>query len=203
MCYSQLRLLSGAVTLIALFFSSPYFLSARSSALVELDQVRFESLRDNWLRMEIRIRANHNPLAANPRFVSSVRLTLFLSFKKNDGNFDFYESSAEIVSLEENRLTRVYFYFPGIIMKRDALREPFAYLVEVEAEGHAQQLGARSISSNIRGNPQAISSFKKRAEVEGKRNNGILRPAYLGPAIVEELVDMREIPVYRRVEAED
>lgn len=162
-----------------------------------MERVRFESLSEDWLKAEIEVQANRNPAAENPRFVSSIQIFLTLSFRKDNGTFDFYRSSVELVALEQNDSALVSFYFPGVILKRDNFREPFAYLVEILAEGIRQPFMRESASANIRDNPQAVVSLKARAEAAAAENDGILLPEYLSPA---RFRDISTPPVYRRLQ---
>ena len=186
----------GALLLLSLFYSPA--LQAQSPALIELEQVRFESLPEDWLKAEVDIQANRNPRQENSRFVSAIDVTLTLSFQKANGAFAFYRCSVEIIALEQNETAQVAFYFPGILMERDNLREPFAYLVEIEAEGIRQPFTRESASSNIVNNPQAVTSLKSRAEAAAEENDGILLPEYLAPIPFQ---DVRNPPVYRRRQA--
>lgn len=193
MCCSMRLRLPGAFLLFSLFLSPA--LQAQSPALIELEQVRFESLPDDWLKAEVEVQANRNPTKENSRFVSEIEITLNLSFQKPNGLFVFYRCSVEIVALEQNETALVAFYFPGILMERDNLREPFAYLVEIEAEGMRQPFSRESASANIVNNPQAVTSLKSRAEAAAEENDGILLPEYLAPM---QYQDLRNPPIYRR-----
>lgn len=174
-------------------------LSGQEGVLIDLERVRFERLAEDWLRTEIEIEANRNSAASNPRFVSDIRVGLILSLQKKDGSFSFYRSEVEVVALEQNQSATVSFFLPGVILERDDVREPFAYLIELSVGGVAQPLTQRSASSNIQSNPQAMASLKSRAEAEGEQTDGILLPEYLAPIAYR---NPREAPVYRRRQPE-
>ncbi len=198
MCCSPWIWIPRVILLIALLLGGQG-LSGQEGVLIDLERVRFERLAEDWLRTEIEIEANRNSAASNPRFVSDIRVGLILSLQKKDGSFSFYRSEVEVVALEQNQSATVSFFLPGVILERDDVREPFAYLIELSVGGVAQPLTQRSASSNIQSNPQAMASLKSRAEAEGEQTDGILLPEYLAPIAYR---NPREAPVYRRRQPE-
>lgn len=178
------------------------FAQAQQTPLIEVEQVRFQVLRDQWLRCEVRLRSLGNPREANPRFVSNITVDPILSFQRRDGEFLFFRARAQVVAIEQNQRAVVAFYLPGIIVRRDDLREPFAYLLDVVAAGEPQPYGRDWVSANIRENPQAILSLRNRALESANTTDGILRPAYLAPSEIVQPVNVRELPIYQRLESD-
>lgn len=187
------------MNILIFFLLGAVSLFGRDGILIDLERVRFVQMAEDWLRTEIEIEANRNPTAKNPGYVSEIRVGLILSLQMEDGTFSFYRSDAEVVALEQNDSVTISFLLPGIVLERDEVREPFAYLVEIEVAGVPQPLTEESASSNIRSNPRALTSMKSRAEAEAEETDGILIPEYLAPIAYR---NQKEPPVYRRRQPE-
>lgn len=200
MCFSLCRQFYLASLWVCLW--AALAVEARPEPLLEIEQVRFQTLRDQWLRTEVRVRALGNAQESNPRYTSNIRIELILSFQRRDGEFLFYRARASLVTLEQNQRAAVAFYLPGVILRRDDLREPFAYLVDVSASGQPQPYGREWASANIRENPMALESLRNRSLQVADQHDGILLPAYLAPEGIRQPVNPREQPVYRRPEPE-
>ena len=190
MCFSQrmVRRFGGRLAFAMLTLVGGLY--AQSRPLVEIGRVDFETVRNEWLKVEVSLEANRNerPDARDRRYVDRVLVRCILSYEREKrGGFDFYTAQAEIVSLEQSDDKAVRFYLPGVLVERDRLRsDPFAYLIELEIAGEPQPLQENGVSANLRGNPAAVRSLRSRARTEGADNEGVLRPAYLAPASIQE-----------------
>lgn len=148
-----------------------------------------------WNRVEVVVdpRANPDPKATNKRWIDKVKVTVTIGFKgeksKTAEDWNYYRSSATILTLEQNQPRSVFFYLPGDVVKRDQLRkDPDVYYVDVEVGGTAQAIfDARGLL--LPDQKSAVSKeLLKKADYDGCKgfadrgvlnSAGILRPQYL------------------------
>lgn len=190
-------LLAGALALAPLL---------RAADLIDIDNVKFNGLRDDWVQMEIELSCGGNPLpeARSSRFVDDIKVTAYLAYEIDASarEFDFYSAEVEIVAMEQGDNANVYFFMPGVVVKRDNLPDdPYFYIVEVAIGGRTLPLDDDGVGSRFRGNEAAINSLREKAISEGAKNRFILMPPYLAP--VGGLgARMQDLPVFVRREAE-
>ncbi len=148
----------------------------------EVTNVNFESLRDDWVQMEIKIRANKNISedARNERFVDNIKVMAYLGYERNrkDKSFDFYKAEAEIVSIEQGKQKEVHFFMPGVVVDRDRLpKVPPYYFVALEVDGKVFPLSNDAYSRDTL-NSETLRSMKQKADAESEKNDFILVPHY-------------------------
>ena len=171
------------ILLISSFLFTHLAFSQNIPAKVEA--IKFATLQDDWVQMEIQIRArkNTNPNVKNDRFVDNIKVMSYLAYKRNDKleKFDFYKAEAEIISIEQGKKQSVYFFVPGVIVKRDRLpKTPPYYFVVLEVDGKILPFDNNAFSQATL-NSNTIRSMKLKADVEGESNNYILKPHYNAP----------------------
>ena len=172
---------------------------------VEVENIDFKSLRDDWVQMEIKVRANKNTAedAKNERFVDNVKLTAYLAYKRDSRarSFDFYKAEVEIISIEQGKQKNVYFYMPGIIIDRDRLpRTPRYYFVALEVDGRNLPLSNKAYSQSTL-DKDSLRSMKQKADAESEPNDFILMPHYKAPRrlLIDARLDEDKIaPLIRR-----
>lgn len=153
----------------------------------QVDDIKFKNLDKDWVEMEIKIRADKNeaPDARNPRYVDNIKVLGYFGYdrKNSDGSkgFDFYKAEVEIISIEQGQTEYVYFYMPGVVVKRDNLpKEPDYYFVALEINGQVLPIDNRAYSKNSL-NDTSIRSMKAKADAESGPNDFILKPSYNAP----------------------
>lgn len=178
----------------------------RAADLIDIDNVKFTGLRDDWVQMEIELSCGGNPLeeARSTRFVEDIKVTAYLAYEIDASarEFDFYSAEVEIVAMEQGDDANVYFFLPGVIAKRDNLPDdPYFFIVEVAIGGRTLPLDEDGVGSRFRGNEAAINSLREKAISEGAKNQFILMPVYHAPvgAIGARLQDL---PVFLRRDSE-
>jgi hypothetical protein len=179
---------------------------------IEVTNMRFDRLGDEWLvaNLEIRPGKNPSPEARDEDFLDDVRLTLYLCFEVDaegdEDGFSFYRSTVRIVSLESPNTYSVPFFLPGVIRDRDNLdAEPFAWLVEMQVGQAEVPLAEDQAGGEIRKSPEGFENFLSKASSESVDNDGILLPVYLAPGYLagEARVNPREVPAFYRFEPEN
>ncbi|NBB79421.1 MAG: hypothetical protein GVY36_08250 [Verrucomicrobia bacterium] len=173
------------ITFLKLFFAllaCALPLGAQNAA-VDVDRVKFNSLRNDWIQMEIELSCNGNPApdARNDKFVEKIGVKAYIAYERDAsaGEFDYYTSEVEIVIMERNDKNNVYFYLPGKIVERDRLKkEPDYYYVEITVDGESQTPQTDAMSRNI-SNAEVLNSFISRADSDGSVNEHLLMPIYL------------------------
>lgn len=179
--------------------------AAKASAPVEILDVKFTAapvlgVREPMNRMEVNLRALHNAkllkdknaVVPNPKWVDKIKVTVTTAYKapaykkaQKAGAaagdlepFIYYRSSATILTMEENGSGSVYFYLPGEIIKRDQLqKEPFMWMVSVEADGEEVAPTLKMFSKNIR-TEHDMKTFKEEADRGVSETTGIFRAQY-------------------------
>lgn len=189
-----------------ILFSLPLLLLlatlSHANNAVDVDQVRFNSLRDDWIQVEIELSClgNPSPEARNPRFVEKIKVKVYLAWERDakERLFDYYTSEVEIVIMEQGDDRNVYFYLPGLIVERDRLKkEPDYYYVEVSVNDEMQPPsgGSAAMSRNI-SNLEILNSFTAKANSESLQNDHLLMPIYLVSGI--DLGRVSNLPVFLR-----
>ncbi len=107
-----------------------------------------------WNRMQVEIQANSVPevkapageakaSAANKRWVDKVKVTVTQIYKTaspKPEDWNYYRSSATVLTIEVLQPRSVLFYLPGDIVKRDNLKkEPDYYFVQLEVGGKEEE----------------------------------------------------------------
>ena len=172
--------------------------SAQESLTV--DRVDFNTTRDDWTQMEIKLTClgNPSPEARDNNYLEGVKLKVYLAYERDAAaaQYDYYMSEVEIVIMERGDSYNVYFYLPGLIVERDKLRaEPEFYYVEVTIGETTLTPLKNSMSSSIK-NLQILESMKSKANAEGEANAGLLMPIYYAPAEVRGRTD--DLPLLLR-----
>lgn len=152
----------------------------------QVDNIKFKNLSDDWVEMEVKIKANRNlaPDAKNERFVDNIKVMGYFAYeiktKDKSKAFDFYKAEVEIISIEQGKTEHVYFYMPGIVVKRDRLpKTPPYFFVALEVNGQVLPIDKRAYSKNL--NDDTIRSMKIKADAESEPNDYILKPSYNAP----------------------
>lgn len=162
---------------------------------VKFAQTRMNGMATNpWNRVEVVVdpKANPDPKALNKRWVDKVKVTATLVFKitgKPAEEWNYYRSTATVLTLEVNSPRSVFFYLPGDVVKRDNLRkDPDHFFVEVEVAGTQQTLfdargtlvgEQKNAVSRTLANKPDFEGAKGFADRGSMLNAGILRPQYL------------------------
>lgn len=165
----------------------------------EVTDINFNSLRDDWVQMEIKIRANKNTAedAKNERFVDNIKIMAYLGYDRDSKtkSFDFYKAQAEIISIEQGKQNEVHFFMPGVIVNRDRLpKTPPYYFVAIEVDGRVLPLSNNAYSKDSLNN-ETLRSMKQKADTESEPNDFILMPHYNAPGniIREARLDMDDL----------
>ncbi|MFQ3271016.1 MAG: hypothetical protein ACI9A1_001336, partial [Lentimonas sp.] len=141
----------------------------------------------DWVEMEVKIKANRNlaPDAKNERFVDNIKVLGYFAYERKNKDktksFDFYKAEVEVISIEQGKTENVYFYMPGIVVKRDNLpKTPPYYFVALEINGQVLPIDNRAYSKSTL-NDDTIRSMKTKADAESEPNDFILKPSYNAP----------------------
>jgi len=183
---------------ILAFFAGTIALSAQEA--IQVDRVDFNSLRDDWIQVEIELSCDGNPAedARDKDYVEKIKVKAYLAFTRDESarEYDYYTSEAEISIMEKGDDNNVYFYLPGLIVERDQLKtDPDFYYVEVSVNGEPQKPQKTAMSSNIP-NLDILNSFLSKAESEGADNEHLLMPIYLVSGI--DLGRVSDLPAFLR-----
>ncbi len=187
-----LALLAGSISLCA-------------QEAIKVDRVDFNSLRDDWIQMEIELSCagNPSPDARDSNFVEKIKVKAYLAYLRDASarQYDYYTSEVEIIIMEKGDDNNVYFYMPGLIVERDQLKtDPDFFYVEVSVNGEAQKPQKPAMSSNIP-NLEILNSFISKADSEGAENEHILMPIYLTSGI--DLGRVSKLPAFLRRDVRD
>ena len=172
---------------------------------IRVDRIDFNSLRDDWIQMEIELSCEGNSAdeARDKDYVEKIKVKAYLGYTRDAsaGSFDFYTSEIEILIMEKGDDNNVYFYLPGLIVERDQLKTyPDYYYVEVSVNGDAQKPQKAAMSSSIP-DLAMLNSFISKAESEGTDNEHVLMPYYLVSGI--DLGRVSQLPTVLRREVRD
>jgi hypothetical protein len=156
---------------------------------VEVRSVKFSNVRapgggtDPWYEaaIELTVRGETPAGATAPsRFVDRVQVSFGLGVRTRGGEFDFYRSSAEAVSLEVGRAV-VRFYLPPEIANREQISgEPYAFSVDLAVRGRPLVAVPSAVAAVLR-SPEALRSFKDRVTRAAPLNDGVLVPQFETP----------------------
>ena len=174
---------------------------AQDSA-AQVDNIKFKNLSDDWVEMEVQIKANRNlsPDAKNERFVDNIKVLGYFAYVRDRKarTFDFYKAEVEVISIEQGKTENVYFYMPGIVVKRDRLpKEPPYYFVALEINGQVLPIDSRAYSKSTL-NDDTIRSMKTKADAESEPNDFILKPSYNTPLGLIGARPSKMAPLIRR-----
>ena len=183
--------------------------SAEQPQSVTVEGVDFNSLRSDWIQMEVELacEGNFSPEARSEDYLENVEVKVYIAYLPAGAqapDYDYYTSELEIVIMERRENYNVYFYLPGLIAERDGLRrgDPEFYYVEIIVDGEAQQPkgGSKAISDSI-ANLQILQSFLSKAESEGQVNEHLLMPIYLVSGT--DLGRVSDLPIFLRRDVRD
>lgn len=154
---------------------------------VEVVDIDFNDLKDDWVQMVIEISSNGNPAedAKNSRFVDNIKVMAYLAYESNSETkkFDFYKAQAEIVSIEQGKKKKVHFFIPGVVVERDRLpKTPPYYFVALEVDGRVIPLTSDAYSQGTL-NQDSLRSMKQKADAESEPNDFVLMQYYHVPRI--------------------
>ena len=185
------------VSLLA-FLAAVLLLPAQED--IRVDRVDFNSLRDDWIQMEIELSCEGNSAeeARNKNYVEKIKVKAYLGFTRDAStrSFDYYTSEIEILIMEKGDDNNVYFYLPGLITERDQLKtDPDFYYVEVSVNGKTQKPQKAAMSSSIP-NLSILNSFISKADSEGADNEHTLMPYYLVSGI--DFGRVSQLPAFLR-----
>jgi hypothetical protein len=167
---------------------------------IKVDRVDFNSLRDDWIQMQIELSCMGNPLpdARDSRFVENIKVKVYLAYTRDEQarQYDYYVSDVEIIIMEQGDDNNVYFYLPGLIVERDRLRtDPDFYYVEISINDETQTPQKSAMSSNIP-TLEILKSFTSKADAGSLENEHFLMPIYLVSGI--DLGRVSDLPVFLR-----
>ena len=170
--------------LIALSLCLGCSLFGQDSA-AQVDSIKFKNLDNDWVEMEVKIKANRNtaPEAKNERFVDNIKVLGYFAYERDRKarTFDFYKAEVEVISIEQGKTENVYFYMPGVVVKRDRLpKTPPYYCVALEINGQVLPIDSRAYSKSTL-NDDTIRSMKTKADAESETNDFILMASYNAP----------------------
>lgn len=187
-----------------------HFLILLTSSLIannaiEVDRIDFNSLRDDWVQVEIELSCNGNPSpdAKNPRFVENIKVKVYLAYLRDEATrkYDYYTAEVEIVIMEQGDDNNVYFYLPGPIVERDQLKtDPDFYYAEVSVNGERLPPQQTAMSRSIK-SLQILESFVSNADSGSVENEHMLMPIYLVSGIDTGRVS--NLPVFLRRDVRD
>ena len=185
---------------ILVFLAASLMLQAEED--IRVDRIDFNSLRDDWMQMEIELSCEGNSKedARDKDYVEKIKVKAYLGYTRDASarSFDYYTSEIEILIMEKGDDNNVYFYLPGLIVERDQLKtDPDFYYVEVSVNGIAQKPQKAAMSSNIP-NLDILNSFISKAKSEGTDNAHVLMPYYLVSGI--DLGRVSQLPAVLRRE---
>lgn len=183
------------------FFALLGFLVVAANAQdVTVDKVKFNSLRDYWVEIEIQLTCNGNsaPDARSDKFLENIKVKPYLAYPKGESadEFVYFTSEVEILVMEQRDKNNVYFYLPGAVMKRDRLKYPKYFYVELEINGEIVP-PSKSAFKGI--DLTSIPNMKSMTESGADLNKDVLLPHYYTP--FEQMKGVRDLPVFRRTDA--
>lgn len=184
-----------------------YLLILLSSSLIaedaiKVDRVDFNSLRDDWIQMQIELSClgNPSPEARDSRFVEKIKVKVYLAWVRDEQErkYDYYASEVEIVIMEQGDDNNVYFYLPGLIAERDRLKpDPDFFYVEISVDGEVQvPLSQTHAMSNNIPNMEILKTFTSKANTGSLENEHLLMPIYLVSGV--DLGRVSDLPIFLR-----
>ena len=152
--------------------------------VVNVDKVKFTSLKDDWLMSEVKISTGLNTLpgATSKRFVENVGVRLYLGFETSnlDKSIDYYYSEVTALILERGDKNTIRFYIPGKIMKMKRYSKPEYYYAEIFVNQTTLPPRSRAYSSSFK-NADDLRNFVNKAKSRSFKNLGRLMPSFLSP----------------------
>ncbi|MGE9289783.1 MAG: hypothetical protein ACQKBT_02255 [Puniceicoccales bacterium] len=199
--------------LLLLTFAASISVFAQSEPEIEVTNVRFDRVGNDWMMATVQITPERNPLpdARNVDFMDDVLLSFNICYEVDRPNpgqppLDFYRSTVRMVSLEQSKRYSLYFFFPGVIRDRDQLDvEPFAWLIEMEVAGRKIAMAPDQAGGEIKKDREGYDNFLSKANAGSAMNEGLFVPSYLAPDYVVDSARIRfnEIPAFYRFEPEN
>jgi len=196
--------------LVLLTLSLANSLWAQSAPTIDVSNVRFDRIGNDWIMATVEITPDRNPSpqARDEDFLDDVLLTLNLCYEvdnmaNGESGYDFYQSTVRMVSIEQSKRYAIYFFLPGVIQDRDDLdSDPFAWLIEMEVAGQKVPMAEDQADGEIQKTPEGYENFLSQARSSAAANDGILVPSYLAPWYVLNSARLRttEIPAFYRFE---
>jgi hypothetical protein len=182
------------------FFATLFAFPLLAQEAVKVDRVDFNSLRGDWIQMEIELscQGNPSPEARDSRFVENIKVKVYLAYTRDEQarQYDYYVSDVEIVIMEQGDDNNVYFYLPGLIAERDRLQtDPDFYYVEISINEEVQPPQKSAMSSNIP-NLDILKSFTSKADAGSLETEHFLMPIYLVSEIDRGQVS--DLPIFLR-----
>ena len=192
-------MLKFVTPLLLIFAATAGSLAAQDAVSVE--RVKFDSLSDDWLQIEIQLECNGNPSpdARNKDFVENIVVKPLIGYALGGGEFQFYSAEVEVMIMEVRDKNSVYFYMPGPVVERDKLaRQPEYYFVEIIVNGQPQTpKKGPALSSSIK-DLTVLQNMQSKAQTQLSENENILQPSYFAPAQYSGRA--RNLPVFVRRE---
>ncbi len=165
---------------------------------VVVDQVKFNKTRDDWIQIEMRLTCNGNsaPDARNPKFLENIKVKPYIAYPKGDSadQFVYFTSEVEIIAMEQRDKSYVYFYVPGPIAKRDNLKYPKYYYIELSVNG--TELPPQKTAIGNIPNAASLEQMKSLTISGAEANKDMLLPVYYTPA--QYLGSVRDLPIFLR-----
>jgi hypothetical protein len=194
----------AATLLLFAPFAALHAQSAAQSATqeaIKVDRVDFNSLRNDWIQMEIELSCEGNPRedARDRNFVENIKVKAYIAYERDARTraYDYYTSEVEIIIMEKGDDNNVYFYLPGLIVERDRLKtDPDFFYVEVSVDGQVQKPQTTAMSRNIP-DLNILNSFTSRADAEGAANEHLLMPIYLVNGL-DDIGRVSDLPAFLR-----
>lgn len=160
--------------------------SADHGAEVAVQDVSFRVARPasggaGWLEalVELDVRAGADG-GVYARYADRVQVTLSLSVRKRNGEFEFYRASAEAVSVEAGRAAFRFYLPPEIVQREQINTDPYAWMVEVSVRGRPAGSVPATMATVLR-SAEALRSFRDRIAQAAPLNDGVLVPQYDSP----------------------
>jgi len=200
------------IFVLSLLLAPTTFLSAQNVPEIEVRNVRFDSVGDNWMMVTVQLRPDENTMedAISRDYIDDVRVRFYMGFevdrRNREESFDFYRSSARIVSMQRRQTYTVHFFLPGVIRNRDNLRrDPFAWVVQLEVGGTELPLRESQYSRDSLRSREAYDSLVSNANAAGGTNDGKLVPIYLAPEnlVREARINFRDVPAFYRFDLDN
>ncbi len=184
--------------LVSLFGALAVTVGSLSAQDVVVDQVKFNKTRDDWIQIEMRVTCNGNsaPDARNPKFLENIKIKPYIAYPKGESadEFVYFTSEVEIIAMEQRDKNNVYFYVPGPIAKRDNLKYPKYYYIEVSVNG--TELPPQKTAIGNIPNLASLEQMKSLTLSGAEANKDMLLPVYYAP--VQYLGSVRDLPAFLR-----
>lgn len=179
--------------------------AAVAQAPVKVSKVKFDTTKDDWIQMEVELDFRNNTLAdaRDKDFFDYIGVKVYLAYELDATQrlYDYYCSEVKIAMVEANEKYNVYFYLPGMIVKRDEIPQPrpaYHYVaLDIAGNELAPSQGSPAISHSIK-NLQILNSFIAKANEMRASTAGMLIPSYFVPSAYKSRV--KKQPLYLRLD---